>query len=50
LAINARRRWGRRGDDRGDDLTPKTNDNNDYDKINNNDDDDKITINYTVDY
>ncbi len=43
-------RWGRRGDDRGNDLTTTTNDDNNDDKINDDDDDDKITINYTVDY
>jgi hypothetical protein len=45
-----RRRWVKRGDDRGDDLMTTTNDDNDNDKINNHNDNDKITINYTVDY
>ncbi len=50
MAIIARMRWGRRGDDRGKDSTTTTNDDDDDDKINDDDDDDKITINYTVDY
>ncbi len=50
MAIIARMRWGRRGDDRGNDSTTTTNDDDNDDKINDDDDYNKITINYTVYY
>ncbi len=50
MATIARRRWGRRGDDRGDNSMTTMNNDNDREKINDDDDDDKISINYTVGY